>query len=85
MVFALEGLQKSNFDLSWIFDHLGLHFLGGHSGAIWGPKLPFDSPIGAWGAEKVCPKKRSNFDVEKGAKREREHAWSKGGDSLINR
>ena len=43
MVFALEGLQKSNFDLSWIFDHLGFHF-GGHSGAVWGPKLPFDSP-----------------------------------------
>ena len=69
MVFALEGLQKSDFDLSWIFEHLGLH-LGGHSGAIWGPKLPFDSPSGARGAEKGGPKKRSDFDVEKGAKRD---------------
>ena len=72
------GLQKSHSHLRWIFYHFGLHF-GGHFGAIWGPKLPFDSPSDARGTEKGGPKKRSNFDVKKAAKREREHAWSKGG------
>ena len=68
-----EGLQKSNFDLSWIFDNLRLH-LGVHSEAIWGPRLPFDSPSGARGAEKGGPEKRSDFNIEKGATRGHGHA-----------
>ena len=88
MVFALEGLQKSHFHLSWIFDHFGLHF-GGHSGAVWDPKLAFDSPRAARGAEKGGLETRS----EKGAKKYRKTcekgAWrdhgEEGGDPLINR
>ena len=70
IVSALEMLQKSHFHLSWIFDRFGLH-LEGHSGAIWGPKLPFDSPSGTRGAENGGVQKRdpilTSKKVQKGS------------------
>ena len=76
IVFALKGLQKSHVHLSWIFDHFGLH-LGGHSGAVWDPKLAFDSPRAARGAEKGGPETRSNFDAKNNQKRD---GWTGGKD-----